>query len=121
MAITDVQGQKEAVEVPRLAKKAAAPKNQSYRDLVLWKFRRNRLAVIGGVIIALFYFVCVGIPGLVSPYYVDHQSKWILAPPQTPHLFDAKGNFRGPFVYGYKEQVDRATRKRTFSIDESVV
>ena len=121
MAVTEVKGPLEEVSAPPIAKKAAAPKNQSYRDLVIWKFRRNRLAVIGGIIVALFYFVCVAVPGFFSPYNVDNQSKWILAPPQRPHLWDAQGNFRGPFVYGYKEEIDRATRRRTFSIDTSVV
>src|SRR5689334_3761794 len=119
MAITDIQGGTEVAEAPVRVKKTAQPKNQGYRDLVWWKFKRNRLAVLGGVVVLLFYFICVCVPGFFSPYNVDTQSKWILAPPQTPHLFD-KGNFKGPFVYGYKETIDRATRKRTFSIDESI-
>jgi peptide/nickel transport system permease protein len=121
MAVTDITGKTEVVEVPRAAKKAAQPKSQSYRDLVWWKFKRNRLAVVGGVFLITVYFICVAVPGLFTPYEVDHQSKYILAPPQLPHLWDKQGNFRGLFVYGYKEVVDQKARKRSFTTDETVI
>lgn len=120
MAITDVSGKGATGSAP-VAKAPARPKSQSYWDLVWWKFRRNRLALMGGTIVLLYYFICVGVPGLFSPYDVNTQSERILAPPQRIHLWDNEGTFRGPFVFGYTEQIDRVQRLRSFVIDETTI
>ncbi len=88
--------------------------------MVWWKFKRDRLAVVGGLVVALYYVVCVGFPGFFSPYYVDNQSEFIQAPPQTLHIRDQEGNFRLPFVYGYEEKLDPVQRLRSFVVDPSV-
>ena len=33
--------------------------DQSYWSLVWWRFRRNRLAMAAGLMVLLYYFVCV--------------------------------------------------------------
>ena len=32
--------------------------SQNYWSLVWWRFRRNRLAMVGGVIVLAYYFIC---------------------------------------------------------------
>jgi peptide/nickel transport system permease protein len=92
--------------------------SQSYWNLVWFKFKKNKLAIVGGVIIILFYLTCLLFPEFFSPYRADRQSAFIEAPPTWPQFIDAEGNFSlRPFVHGYSEEVDPVLRKRVYSID----
>jgi peptide/nickel transport system permease protein len=94
--------------------------SQGYWSLVWWRFRRNRIAIIGGVIVLMFYVVCVLLAEFFAPYGMQSESEFIEAPPQWPHFRDADGNWHlRPFVYGYEEQIDMATRKRSFAADST--
>jgi hypothetical protein len=42
--------------------------DQSYWSLVWWRFRRNRLAIVGAVIVIGFYVVCGVAAEFFSPY-----------------------------------------------------
>lgn len=91
---------------------------QSYWSLVWWKFKRNRTAVVGGIILATFYLSFVFIPEFISPYALQHSSKYVEAPPTRIRFVDAEGNFHArPFVYGLEQQLDFATRSRTYVQD----
>ena len=95
--------------------------DQSYWSLVWWRFKRNRLAMAGGLMVLLFYFVCVLTAEFWAPYPVDLTSDYIDAPPQWPRLFDAEGKFHArPFVYGMTEELDMVLRKRFYVRDETV-
>ncbi|MCI0395531.1 MAG: ABC transporter permease [Chloroflexi bacterium] len=92
--------------------------SQSYWSLVWWKFRKNRLAIVGGILILTFYLVCVVFPEFFAPYSAARESPFLEAPLTRPHFFDAEGNFHlRPFVYGLEGEIDQATRTRTFTID----
>lgn len=41
--------------------------SQSYWSLVWWKFKRNRVALIGGIILATLYFSMAIVPEFVAP------------------------------------------------------
>ena len=56
--------------------------NQSYWSLVWWKFRKNRLAVVGAVVVVGFYFVCALCAEFFAPYLLNHTSDFLEAPPQ---------------------------------------
>ena len=45
--------------------------SQSYWSLVWWKFRRNRLAVIGAIILAIYYITCLILPEFFAPYSIS--------------------------------------------------
>ncbi len=95
--------------------------SQSYWSLVWWKFRRNRLAVAGGLIVLALYFVCAVAPEFFAPYPLENPSAYLEAPPQAPHFVDPEGRFHlRPFVYGLQRQVDQKLQKRVFVIDTSV-
>jgi len=95
--------------------------SQSYLSLVWWKFRKNRLAVAGGILILLFYLVCVIFPEFFAPYLPGRESPLLEARATLPTFFDEEGNFHlRPFVYGLTGEVDATTRTRTFTIDTSV-
>ncbi len=92
--------------------------SQSYWALVWWKFKKNRTAVVGGVMLAVFYIVCVFFAEFFAPYSKKLESEFIEAHPTGLHWRDEEGNFSlRPFVYGLEKKVDTATRKRTFEID----
>ena len=94
--------------------------SQSYWSLVWWRFKKNRLAVVGAVIVLLFYICCGLLAEFFAPYLLEHTSDYLEAQPQWPHFIDKEGRFHlRPFVYGLERKVDLATRRRTFVIDES--
>jgi peptide/nickel transport system permease protein len=95
--------------------------SQSYLSLVWWKFRKNRVALIGGVILITFYTSFVLIPEFVSPYALERTSNLVEAPPSRIHIRDAEGNFHTPFVYGMTRKIDTVTRSRTYAEDTTQI
>ncbi len=92
--------------------------SQSYWALVWWKFKRNRTAVVGGILLLSFYFGFVFIPEFLSPYELNHTSDFVEAPPTKLHFIDTEGNFHlQPFVYGMERKLDFKTRARTYTED----
>ena len=91
---------------------------QSYASLVWWKFKRNRVAVVGGVILITFYLSFVFLPEIISPYDVQHSSDFAEAGPTPLHFVDQAGKFHlQPFVYGMEQKLDFKTRARTYVED----
>ncbi len=88
----------------------------SIRQLMVRRFRRNRLAVAGGCILLVMYLLSL-FAGFVAPYGVrTTHDKFALAPPHGIHLRDAAGNFVWPpVVYGLESAVDKATFRKTFT------
>ena len=114
MAVAE-QTQPQPLTTPSPKKKQVS---QSYWSLVWWKFKRNRVAVIGGILLLLSYIVFVLIPEFVAPYTLGHTSEFVEAPPTSLHFVDAQGNFHArPFVYGMERTLDFKTRARTYAED----
>jgi peptide/nickel transport system permease protein len=91
---------------------------QSYWSLVWWKFKRNRTALVGGILLITMYVSFVFIPEFVSPYSLEHTSDYVEAGPTRIHFIDAEGNFHAqPFVYGMEQKIDFKTRSRTYVED----
>lgn len=96
--------------------------SQSYWSLVWWKFKRNRTAVVGGILLITFYISFVAIPEFISPYALARSSKYVEAPPTKIRFVDAAGQFHArPFVYGLEQELDFATRARTYVEDTTRV
>ena len=68
------------------------------------RFKRSRVAWVGGVTTALFYIVCFFFAEFFALYPVDYLHRdYIAAPPQVPRFAfrDEEGRFRPHlFVYG---------------------
>lgn len=89
-------------------------------QLMWWKFRRHKVAVVAAVILAIFYLTVV-ISEMVAPYDLHtRDSKHILAPPQSINLFH-EGEFVGPFVYGYTLTKNQVMRQRIYTEDPEKV
>ena len=83
-------------------------------QLMWWKFRRHKLAMISAAVLALFY-LSVLMSEFIAPYDLNSRdAKHILAPPQTVHFFH-DGSFVGPFVYGYDLEKDHVMRQRIYT------
>jgi peptide/nickel transport system permease protein len=90
---------------------------QAYWSLVWWKFKKNRMAVVGGIIVVLFYVVSVGFAEFFAPYTLDQKTAYLEARPQQIVFKDKNGNFSlRPAVYGLEQKIDMATRKRTYEV-----
>jgi peptide/nickel transport system permease protein len=93
----------------RIGKSLEAIYGASQWRLMWRKFVRNRVAVAGGAVILLFYFVAV-FAGFFAPYgETTRFTKNIYMPPQVVHLFD-EGKLR-PYVYAYEATFDENLRK----------
>ena len=107
-----------AVSKPNKAK--GKPASQSYWSLVWWKFKKNRAAVVGGIVLILLYVSFVAIPEFLAPYDKETTSNFTEARPQPIRFIDESGKFHlQPFVYGLERQIDQKLRIRTFVEDRS--
>lgn len=87
-------------------------------QLMWWRFRRHRPAVVAGIVLLLLYASAL-VSEVLAPYGLDSRdSDHILAPPQAIHLFH-EGRFIGPFVYGLTYSLNMDTLKREYEPNES--
>ncbi len=84
-------------------------------QLMWWRFRKHRLAVVAGLVIIAFYLIVVFADFLsyADPNLSEAQRG--LLPPQPIHLFD-EGALR-PHVYALKGKRDPVTFKRVYEPD----
>ena len=87
-------------------------------QLMWWRFRKHRLAMAAGAVVALFYLVAVGADFLATtdPNFSDARRS--LMPPQRVYWFDG-GRFR-PHVYAVTGKRDLRTFKRVYTTDPSI-
>ena len=88
--------------------------SQSYWSLVWWRFKKNKLAVLGSIMLITFYTAFVAIPEFVAPYDLENRSNFVETPPTPIRFVDENGQFRSPFVYGLDRKVDVVKRTRTW-------
>jgi peptide/nickel transport system permease protein len=89
-------------------------------QLMWWKLRRHRLAVISGAVLVLMYFSVI-ISELLAPYGLSSRNTdFIYAPPQGVNLFH-EGDFVGPFVYGLDYELNMVTLKREYTLNTGKV
>ncbi|MFK0684506.1 ABC transporter permease [Ochrobactrum sp. BD67] len=86
----------------------------SNRQLMWWKFRRHKLALVSGIFLILLYGAIV-IAEFLAPYNLHTRNvDFIHAPPQRVHLFH-EGKFVGPFVYGRQMTLNIDTLRRVYT------
>jgi peptide/nickel transport system permease protein len=86
-------------------------------QLMWWRFRRHRLAMVGTALVAAFYLVVLGADFLAysDPHASDAERS--LAPPQPIHLFE--GGKLSPHVHPLRGERDPLTFKRVYTADPS--
>jgi peptide/nickel transport system permease protein len=92
------------------------------RQLMWWRFRRNKVAVASLWLLGLFYLLAL-FADFFAPHPPDRNvQRFASVPPQTIHLLrrDEGGLSFNPYVNGFRSQIDRATRTRVVVVDETV-
>jgi len=92
-------------------------------QLMWWKFRKHRMAMVGGAVTLIIYAIALFVEFLSpsSPGVIRADYTW--APPQRLHFLrqTEEGLRWDPYVNGYKVEIDPEALKRTFVIDEEQV
>ena len=90
----------------------------SQRQLIWWKLRRHRWAVIAGPVLAILYLMAI-FADVLSPTTPNLRfENYKECPPQQIRIRDAvTGEFQAPFVYEVKRSIDQTTFRRRFSVD----
>jgi peptide/nickel transport system permease protein len=93
----------------------------SQGQLIWWRFRRHKRAMIGGVVLILLYTLAIFCE-FVSPYGVSvRQEVYEYAPPQLIRILKPGGSLSTPFVYGLKRTRDLETFRWRFNDDPSII
>ncbi len=83
-------------------------------QLMWWKLKRHKLAVISSIMLFFIYFGALFCEFL-TPYNLHtRNTDFIYAPPQLPHFFH-EGKFVGPFVYGLDYELNMENLKREYT------
>jgi peptide/nickel transport system permease protein len=91
---------------------------------LIWRrFRRHRLALVGGAVVLAFYLVAL-LAEFIAPFGANENlRRYASAPPQELNLFDRDEGgslIWRPHVLGFQSSIDTATRKRTHVVDPEV-
>ena len=86
-------------------------------QLMWWRFKKHRLAMISTAVVLLFYLVVVFADFLAYSDPLASEAQRSLLPPQRIHWFD-EGRF-SPHVYGLTGMRDPMTFKRVYTPDPS--
>jgi peptide/nickel transport system permease protein len=88
-------------------------------QLIWWKFRRHKLAMVAGIVVGALYFVA-----LFAEFFEvfppdQYAASYTYAPPQRLHIIDnSSGSTKiGLFVNGYTVSIDAFSLRRNFVID----
>jgi peptide/nickel transport system permease protein len=109
---------------PYAGEKLTEEQERFYRasqwQIMWWKFRRHRIAVIAALVLAVAYASTL-ISEFIAPYNLQtRDTRHIYAPPQPLRLFH-DGRLVGPFVYGYRMELNLENLKREYRDDPGAV
>ena len=88
------------------------------RQLIWWRFKKHKLAVVSALIVLGFYLVTAFADTIAYSEPFDSQAARSYIPPQPIHWFDAQGHFH-PQVYALKGKRDLRTFKLSYAPDPS--
>ncbi len=86
-------------------------------QLMWWRFRRHKLAIIGGIIVLTFYLIVIFADFLAYADPNTSEAQRSLIPPQPIYLFD-EGRL-WPHVYAMSGRRDPTTFRRVYTPDPS--
>ncbi|QQR37766.1 ABC transporter permease [Devosia oryziradicis] len=112
------------MSTPTMVSPAQTKRSRESQFGLMWRrFKRHRLALVSLWIVGLFYLVALLAEFIAPVDPSDYSARYTYAPPQGLHFLaqneDGGWEF-GPFVYGYKTEIDPVALRRTFVIDETV-
>ena len=85
---------------------------------LMWrKFRRHKLANIGGGVLVVLYLAAI-LADFLAPYPKDARfEQFPYLSPTRLHIIDAEGKFRAPFIYGLTKERDPRTLRIMYEDD----
>lgn len=87
------------------------------RQLIWWRFRKHKVAVLSGVLLILLYLAAI-FADFVAPYGPLTRFEGLQQKPPTPIYFSREGvGLTGPFIYPEKRRVDPKTFRFIFEPD----
>lgn len=99
----------------------ARARRESQLGLMWRRFKRHKLALVSLWVVVIFYLVALLAEFLAPTDPGTYSARYTYAPPQGIHFFavneDGDWEF-GPYVNGYKTEIDPVALRRTFVIDE---
>ncbi|PRX08957.1 UNVERIFIED_ORG: peptide/nickel transport system permease protein [Martelella mediterranea] len=87
------------------------------------RFKQHQLAFVSLWIVIAFYLVAIFAEFVAPTSPGDYNPRYTYAPPQGIHFIarDEDGGWQfGPYVNGYKTEIDREALRRVFTIDPEV-
>ena len=89
-------------------------------QLMLWKFRKNRMALIAVGVLGIFLIISL-FAEFIAPYKSGTRNiNYLQGPPLRVHLLDDRGNFHfNPFIYEMVKNRDPVTFRVTYITDTS--
>jgi peptide/nickel transport system permease protein len=117
--------QAKTTELERMALEGAQETERTFVatqwQLMWWKFRKHRLAMISVVVVIALYVTALFCE-FIAPYDPNSKvSRFKYAPPQKIHFIDAEGRFSlRPFVYGLAREQDPDTLRWHYSEDQTL-
>jgi peptide/nickel transport system permease protein len=89
-------------------------------QLMWWKFRKHRLAIVGGIVLIILYLTAI-LADFIAPNDPNLFNKlYPYAPPQPIRFVDENGFRLRPYVYGLKRERDPKTLGVVFEVDKEV-
>jgi peptide/nickel transport system permease protein len=113
-------------DIEQVAQAVVAEEERAYVasqwQLMWWKFRRHKLAVISALVVLGLYTLAL-FSEFLSPYDPNTKiSQLKYMPPTRVHFFDPEGRISWrPFVYGIAREQDDYTRRLTYLEDTTQV
>ena len=80
---------------------------------LMWrKFKKHKLAILGGIVLAIFYIVAIFCEFFSTQDIYNYHKEYLYSSPQRIRFFDDKGFNLRPFVYGIDNKRDPVTLRR---------
>jgi peptide/nickel transport system permease protein len=87
-------------------------------QLMWWRFRKHKAALIGVAVLAVFY-VAGALAGFLSPYDASNRSDFEYSPPQKVYFLDDGQFSLRPFVYELEPERDPETLQKIYQENKS--
>jgi peptide/nickel transport system permease protein len=88
-------------------------------QLMWWRFRKHRMAIVGGIVLFLLYLIAL-FWEFLAPYQPErYEVKYAYAPPQLFHFFSEEGFHLRPYVFGLKGTRNPTTLRMTYELDRT--
>jgi len=84
-------------------------------QLMWWKFRKHKMALVGGVILIILYLIGAFCE-FIAPYDPEaYFVRYKMAPPTPVRIFDTTGTLQAPFIYHRDRSKDLETLRDVYT------